>query len=293
MMSDWYWGGVATMSLPRMSLHIGDYKKDTGHLGAAEHGAYLLLTMHYWATGGLPNDDARLARIACMTDEEWRGALPTIAALFQPGWRHKRIDLELANAQEKYDKLSTAGKKGGRPKKGKPSESQAFQTLKPLESHPKATPTLTKKEEVSRGGDAGAREPDLTNVFELTLRIGAMAGYPDASYWPPGWKDASLRVGLMLSQGWQPEIILAAVAQAMASKVDGPPFSINFFEKPIARAHARAAKPLPIVEEPSSHENSQRSLALLRPLSGGGGGLTSIGVAYARKAGQSSGGAAG
>lgn len=96
------------MSLPRMSLHIGDYKKDTGHLGAAEHGAYLLLTMHYWATGGLPNDDVQLARIACMGDKAWKAARPTIAAFFKPSWKHKRIEEELAAARERSASASTS-----------------------------------------------------------------------------------------------------------------------------------------------------------------------------------------
>jgi uncharacterized protein YdaU (DUF1376 family) len=52
---------------PWMPLYIADYRKDTAHLSAAEHGAYLLLIMHYWSTGSLPVEDAPLARIAAMT----------------------------------------------------------------------------------------------------------------------------------------------------------------------------------------------------------------------------------
>lgn len=104
------------MSLPRMSWHIGDYKRDTGHLRAAGHGAYFLLTMHYWATGGLPDDNQQLAAIACMTDKEWKAIRPTIEAFFQPGWRHKRIDKELAQATEKYERRSAAGRRGGNAK---------------------------------------------------------------------------------------------------------------------------------------------------------------------------------
>lgn len=119
------------MSLPRMSWHIGDYKKDTGHLRAAGHGAYFLLCMHYWATGGLPDDDKQLATIACMTDREWRAHRDIIKALFKGEggpWKHKRIEEELANAQAKYDKRSAAGKKGGNAKangKQKPSNATA------------------------------------------------------------------------------------------------------------------------------------------------------------------------
>lgn len=85
---------------PAMPLDIADYRADTAHLSAAEHGAYLLLIMHYWTTGGLPDDDVKLARVTAMTQEEWTRTRPTIEALFQPGWRHKRIDRELSEARE-------------------------------------------------------------------------------------------------------------------------------------------------------------------------------------------------
>jgi uncharacterized protein YdaU (DUF1376 family) len=106
------------MSLPRMSWHIGDYKKDTGHLRAAQHGAYFMLCMHYWATGGLPDDDKQLATIACMTDREWKSARPIIEPLFkgEGKWKHKRVDEELTSAQAKYEKRAEAGSKGGNAK---------------------------------------------------------------------------------------------------------------------------------------------------------------------------------
>lgn len=100
------------MSFPRMSLHIGDYLKDTRHLRAAEHGAYLLLIMHYWATGGLPDDDKQLAAIACMSEREWRKHRPVIRGLFKDGWKHKRVEAELADAIESRQRRSRAGKNG-------------------------------------------------------------------------------------------------------------------------------------------------------------------------------------
>ena len=88
------------MKLSWMPLDIADYRADTAHLGALEHGVYLLLIMHYWQTGSLPDDDKQLARIACATPAEWRGARAVIERFFLPGWKHKRVELELARARD-------------------------------------------------------------------------------------------------------------------------------------------------------------------------------------------------
>lgn len=83
-----------------MPLYVADYRADTAHLSAAQHGAYLLLIMHYWTTGGLPVADDALARISCMTTAEWRKSRSVVAAFFSPEWKHKRIDAELKRTSE-------------------------------------------------------------------------------------------------------------------------------------------------------------------------------------------------
>lgn len=97
-------------SRPWMPLYVAEYRHDTAHLSAAEHGAYLLLIMHYWTTGGLPDDDRQLARITSMTAAEWRRSRPTVQAFFQDGWKHKRIDRELAKAADISSKRSASAK---------------------------------------------------------------------------------------------------------------------------------------------------------------------------------------
>ena len=97
------------MSRPWMPLYVADYLADTLHLRPAQHGVYLLLIMHYWQKGGLPDDDAQLSAIARMTADEWKRERDIIAALFQPGWKHKRIDRELAESDEKYRRRVAAG----------------------------------------------------------------------------------------------------------------------------------------------------------------------------------------
>lgn len=92
------------MSRAWMPLYVADYLADTGHLSAAEHGAYLLLIMHYWQNGGLPNEDRRLARICRMSPDEWAEARETLFDMFDDGWKHARVEEELQAAREISEK---------------------------------------------------------------------------------------------------------------------------------------------------------------------------------------------
>jgi len=104
------------MSQPWMPLYIADYLADTSHLNATEHGAYLLLIMHYWRAGSLPQEDRFLARIARMTDREWTKVRPVISAFFEPDWTHKRIKNEMEKASRKSEARAECGSRGGHAK---------------------------------------------------------------------------------------------------------------------------------------------------------------------------------
>ena len=96
-----------------MPLYVGDYLGDTGHLTTSQHGAYLLLMMHYWRKGGLPDDDEQLSAITKLPLNIWQGYRGIIQAFFYDDWCHKRIDEELAVMEVKHRKRATAGSKGG------------------------------------------------------------------------------------------------------------------------------------------------------------------------------------
>lgn len=94
-------------------LYIGDYLGDTGHLTTTQHGAYLLLMLHYWRVGELPSEDKQLAAITKLPLRLWLDCKETIQAFFYNGWHHKRIDAELSKMVTVSEKRSAAGIKGG------------------------------------------------------------------------------------------------------------------------------------------------------------------------------------
>jgi len=101
-----------------MPLYIADYLADTQHLTTTQHGAYLLLIMHYWQHGKLPDTDEAIARISRLKPDQWRSNCKAIASMFQPGWKHKRIDRELDRARQISEKRAVLGAMGGRTNKG-------------------------------------------------------------------------------------------------------------------------------------------------------------------------------
>jgi len=101
------------MNRPWMPLYVGDYLGDTGHLTTAQHGAYLLLMMHYWRKGELPDDDRQLSKITKLPLRTWCEYRATLQDFFHSGWKHKRIDVELARMMVVSEKRAIAGQKGG------------------------------------------------------------------------------------------------------------------------------------------------------------------------------------
>jgi hypothetical protein len=69
--------------------------------------------MHYWRKGSLPTEERFLARIARMTDRQWASSKVIIQTFFVDGWRHPRIDFELAKAEEKAKARAASGSRGG------------------------------------------------------------------------------------------------------------------------------------------------------------------------------------
>lgn len=88
------------MKRPWMPIYVADYLADTRHLTRAQHGSYVLLILEYWKRGSLPQDEEQLARLAGMTPSEWKAEKSTLAAMFEPDWKHKRIEEEMTRVTE-------------------------------------------------------------------------------------------------------------------------------------------------------------------------------------------------
>lgn len=225
------------MARPWMPLYIADYLADTAHLSAAEHGAYLLLIMHYWQAGTLPTDDRQLARIARMTPSEWKRSRPTIASFFDDGWKHGRIEDEISAADEKYQRRANAGRSGGR----RSAEARA----KPQQTEQQCSSNASSN--ASAGLNQPQPQPQSRNKpspheqdAARDLRVKIVKAFEDGR--SPNLPDTA-RAELWLSQGYDPAIIVAVVRDLVSKNPSIS--SLNYFDKPIRDAHAQR-NPTPV-----------------------------------------------
>lgn len=163
-----------------MPLYWGDYAKDTGHLSATHHGAYLMLLKHYWVTGApLPNDDSQLWRIACADSlAHWRKIKPVVLAFFtlEDGrLRHGRVEKELSDAVRHAERRTGAARRASEARWGTQSESDAKRNASRMPDgmrgqcpppSPSPSQGLTTTESVANTARAGASQPRSTLISD-------------------------------------------------------------------------------------------------------------------------------
>lgn len=87
--------------------------------------------------------------------------------------------------------------------------------------------------------------PLISNeAMELANRLCDIAGH-DATFPPPAWMGAAYRIQQWLNQGWPEGIITSSVNEQVARKRGSKIERVEYFERGIADAVARANAPLP------------------------------------------------
>lgn len=102
--------------------NVGDYRKDTGHLSATEHGIYRqLLDWYYLDEKPIPKETQVVIRRLRLDSDSDLQALKNVLSdyfvLRADGYHQTRCDFEIKQYQHNAEKNRANGKLGGRPKK--------------------------------------------------------------------------------------------------------------------------------------------------------------------------------
>jgi uncharacterized protein YdaU (DUF1376 family) len=137
---------------PWFPFYAGDYLADTGHLTLAQHGAYLLLILHYYRTTTLPaNAVHRICRCSNDADKEiCDSILREFFVLDGEVYRHKRIEEEIVILDHKSEACAARAKIAANAR-WKPSSAPAASVAAPPAEEPPAeeNPKPRKKKQVS------------------------------------------------------------------------------------------------------------------------------------------------
>jgi len=111
---------------PFMQLYVSDFIGDTLHLSTEQIGAYMLLLMAMWNSGGtLPDDDAKLARVTRLSLKKWRAICDDLLCFFDRSEgviSHNRLTKEIQKSASKSQSRASAGARGGAAKALKSQE---------------------------------------------------------------------------------------------------------------------------------------------------------------------------
>ena len=83
--------------------------------------------------------------------------------------------------------------------------------------------------------------PPSSAAHDLAVRIGKLCGLPTQTHkWSEHWRRQAPHIvqHWLTDYGWHPNEIISVITHEMKRKTDGPPESIRYFEKPIARLYA-------------------------------------------------------
>lgn len=239
---------------PFMQLYVGDYLADTLHLTTEQHGAYLLLLMTMWrADARLPNDPAKLARIARVSAKRWPNIWAEIEEFFivDEEWiSNPRLTKEHQKAVSISQERKTAGKRGGEANALKnKGAAEANASVLPKHSHKAesdttsvvaardAVPVNFEQDQTARESLLSAMGADPTSgmIGPNGTRLGTMNDMAEARKWAD--------LGLSLAD--QCRLISERMDQQRRKSATFFPRSFAYFNGAMSDFAARKSSPLP------------------------------------------------
>lgn len=255
------------MAKPRLNIHLGDYMRETQQFTTEQHGAYFLLLAECWTCGGrLPNDPARLARIARLTPYKWKKIGDEIQKLFEVTaefWTHIGIKKSLDFSADKSEKAAASAEKRWQksrsPADGGDANASANAAPETMQSDMRThlhsdmhALALRKKAAAAEGIPTAARDPapaaaarDWNAVVAEVVEAG---GLP-----PTAIIQAEGSIVEWARAGFVPELDILPVVKAKAAKPGyRAPNTVGWFTPAIREHHERRTlAPPPVAAAPA------------------------------------------
>jgi uncharacterized protein YdaU (DUF1376 family) len=210
---------------PFLPLSVDAYFRKTRHLSTAQHGAYLLLLMEAWqrANTALPDDDQMLARLVCMTMEEWQANKPVIMAFWKMDqrskcWTQKRL-LEAKSYVTRNSEKQRSNAKSRWEKDKDTSHGNATTHAKPMPNTYQTDASQSQSQSTESSSLPPSQQsapPAAADEFERVSKL--IRAAPGVSQHPVFGIAPLNPLWGMIQQGWNLETEILPVVAALASK---------------------------------------------------------------------------
>lgn len=221
-----------------MPLDVAQFIADVAGMDAEGAGALMMAYCHYFRHGSLPNDEDQLARICKLSRAKFRRRRDQLSTFFEANWKHPALDATIEKIEGNIEKKRAAGARGG--------VSKSLASAR----HPRSNQDQDQDQEAYQEKDSASpsplpppAEPRAREAAEIAAEaLGSLTASERAH---PGWTGLRSWIDQALTDGAARVDLVVGIAQALRSLGSDPPASFEYFRRPIERARAARARPLP------------------------------------------------
>lgn len=202
--------------------HIGDFIKDTARLSDGQAMAYLRLIWRYYDQEAPIADEIDVVAFQLgVSESDVSLILRSFFVLQDDGWHQTRCDAEILKFHEYSAKQSENGKKGGRPRKEKPTDNPPLNDGLPTDNPPQSQRKAKQKPTESQ------KKPNQQPYTHIKTSMSATADVEDVfAYWqrvmdsPNSKLDAGRQkiISARLKDGYTVDDLKRAIDGCRASK---------------------------------------------------------------------------